>query len=453
MIFRRRQDDTDPEPPPLFGPEARPAAVPPEAGPAAVPPAAPPHGPREPQPLVPFAEHRKDVLARIRPLEPIELGILDAQGCVLAQEAVAVSDLPPFPNSAMDGYALLAMDAVPGAELALVGESAAGSPARTPVGRGQAVRIMTGAPMPPGADAVVPVEQAEEWPGVVRLAAGAEPGQHVRMAGEDVRHGEVVLSSGRVLAPADIGMLAALGYPRVLVRPQPRVVVISTGDELVEPEEPTGLGQIRDANSYTLTAMARDAGASAYRHQIVRDDERALTEAFEGALVHADLVVTSGGVSAGRYDLVKVVLARLGDVRFVRVGMRPGMPQAFGLLPREPDRAVPVFGLPGNPVSAFVSFEMFVRPAIRRLQGRTDTYRPRISAVLDEPLRSPREKVEFVRVRLRREGGAWHARPTGEQGSGILRSVVDADGLAEVPPERTQVAAGERLVVHLLERP
>ena len=407
----------------------------------------------EPAPLAPLDSYRKDVLARIRPLEPIELGILDAQGCVLAQDAVAVSDLPPFPNSAMDGYALLAMDARPGAELELVGESAAGPGPRIPMGPGQAVRIMTGAPMPPGADTVVPVEQAEELGGRVRLHAGAEPGQHVRLPGEDVRDGELVLRSGRVLGPADIGMLAALGYPRVLVRPKPRVVVISTGDELVEPEQPTGLGQIRDANSYTLTAMAREAGAAVFRHQIVPDEERALTEAFEGALVHADLLVTSGGVSAGRYDLVKVVLSRLGDVRFTRVGMRPGMPQAFGLLAREPHRAVPVFGLPGNPVSAFVSFEVFVRPAIRRLQGRTDTSRPRVQAVLDQPLRSPRDKVEFVRVTLRREGAVWHARPTGEQGSGILRSVVDADGLAEIPADRSSVSEGERVVVHLLAQP
>lgn len=407
----------------------------------------------EPEPLVPLDVHRREVLARIRPIEPIELGILDALGCVLAQDAVAVSDLPPFPNSAMDGYALLAMDAHAGVELDVIGESAAGAPARVPVGHGQAVRIMTGAPMPPGADAVVPVEHTAEVGGRVRLFAGVEPGQHVRMPGEDVRQGDLVLRSGRVLGPADIGMLAALGYPRVLARPQPRVVVISTGDELVEPEDPTGLGQIRDANSYTLTAMAREAGASVFRHQIVRDDEAALTESFEGALAHADLLVTSGGVSAGRYDLVKVVLARLGDVRFSRVGMRPGMPQAFGLLSREPERAVPVFGLPGNPVSAFVSFEVFVRPAIRRLQGRTDVNRPRVEAVLGQAVRSPRDKVEFLRVTLRREGGVWHARPTGEQGSGILRSVVEADGLAEIPAERTEVSPGERVTVHLLGRP
>lgn len=443
MSWRRQADQTDPAPPPALQPPVEPQPV--------VPPA--PLHVHAAQDLVPLDAYRRAVLEQIRPLEPIELGLADAQGCVLAQDAVAASDLPPFANSAMDGYALRAADAWPGARLELIGEVAAGAAPRVPVGPGQAVRIMTGAPMPPDADAVVPVELADEHGGVVVLRAGAEPGANVRAAGEDVRHGELVLRSGRVLAPADIGMLAALGYPRVLVRPQPRVVVISTGDELVEPDQPIGLGQIRDANSYTLTAMAREAGASVFRHAIVPDDDAALTEAFEGALAHSDLLVTSGGVSAGRYDLVKVVLQRLGDVRFNRVAMRPGMPQAFGLLPRVPDRAIPVFGLPGNPVSAFVSFEVFVRPAIRRLQGRTDISRPRVQASLEAALQSPRDKVEFVRVTLRRHDGAWHARPTGEQGSGILRSAVDADGLAEIPADRTSMAAGERVTVHLLGRP
>ena len=410
--------------------------------------------PPDPAALIALDEYRKNVLSRIRPLEPIELGLLDALGCVLTHDAVAVSDIPNFPNSAMDGFAVLAQDSGVGAELRVVGEVAAGAASRIPLQPGEAVRIMTGAPLPPGADAVVPVEDTTELGDVVRLHAAVEPGRHVRLPGEDVRVGDVVLRSGRVLEPADIGMLAALGYPRVTVRPHPRVVVISTGDELVDPEQPTGLGQIRDSNSYVLTALCRDTGASAFRHEIVRDDERALTEAFEGAMAHADLLVTSGGVSAGRYDLVKVVLSRLGDVRFSRVGMRPGMPQAFGLLDRgNGDRPVPVFGLPGNPVSAAVSFEVFVRPAIRRLQGRTDVNRPRVQAVLAESLRSPAGKVEFVRVTLRRDGSVWAATPTGGQGSGILSSMVEADGLAEIPADRSTVAAGERVVVHLLVRP
>lgn len=404
----------------------------------------------DPGELVPLAVHRRDVLTRISPLEPIDLALLDAHGCVLAADVVAPADVPPFENSAMDGFAVATDGLEEGAELEVVGEVAAGAGTAVEVGRGRAVRIMTGAPLPAGADAVVPVEVADEAGGRVRLRVMPRPGDHVRPAGEDVRAGTTVLRSGRRLGAADVGMLAAVGRGRAPVYPRPRVAVISTGDELVEPDGALRPGRIRDSNSYTLTAMAREAGATAFRHPIVPDDRRALTEAFEGALSHADLLVTSGGVSAGRYDLVKQVLAQLGDVSFRKVGMQPGMPQAFGFVSRDPGHPVPCFGLPGNPVSAFVSFEVFVRPALRRLQGRTDLNRPRVSAVLDEPLSSPPHKVSFIRVRLERIEGVWHARPTGPQGSAVLRSAVDADGLAEVPVDRTGVDAGEAVVVHLL---
>jgi molybdopterin molybdotransferase len=242
-----------------------------------------------------------------------------------------------------------------------------------------------------------------------------------------------------------VGMLAAVGRTTVLVHPRPRVVVLSTGDELQEPGEQLRHGAIRDANSYALTALAREAGATAFRTPIVPDDRRLLQEAFEGALTQADLLVTTGGVSAGRYDYVKQVLTTLGEVRFSKVGMQPGMPQAFGFL-----GTVPCFGLPGNPVSAYVSFEVFVRPALRRMQGRTDLNRPRVTAVLEDEVESPLNKVSFLRVKLRRSDGTWHATTTGNQSSGILRSVVEADGLAEIPPNRTSLFPGERIVVHLL---
>ena len=403
----------------------------------------------DPAELVPFEQHRHDVLTRVAPLEPIELGLLEAYGCVLAADVVATADVPAFANSAMDGYAVRAQDLDVGAELAIIGEAAAGSPAAAPVGPGQAVRIMTGGVMPQGADAVVPVEQAVEEDGRVRVSAVAAPGQHLRAAGSDVEAGSKVLAVGRRLAAADVGMLSALGHARVLVHPRPRVAVIATGDELAEPGAELGPGRIYDSNSFMLTAMAREAGAVATRHPIVRDDRRSLVEAFEGALASSDVIVTSGGVSAGRYDLVKQVLASLGDVEARKVGMQPGMPQAFGFLGRHRHR-VPCFGLPGNPVSAFVSFEVFVRPALRRLQGRVDINRPRVSALLDTAVTSPPEKISFLRVRLRRDGVSWRATPTGPQGSGILRSAVDADGLAEVPAERTSVQADEPVVVHLL---
>lgn len=408
----------------------------------------------DPSELVPLELYRREVLGRVTPLEPIKLGLLEAHGCVLAEDVVAAMDVPAFANSAMDGYAVRAQEVAEGDELQVVGEIAAGAAKLVDPGAGQAVRIMTGAPLPPSADAVVPVETTVEIEDRVRLRTGPRPGDNVRAAGEDVRAGQTVLEAGTWLGAADIGMCAAVGLDGVLVHPRPRVVVVSTGDELAEPGAPLASGQIRDSNSYTLTTMAREAGATAYRLPIVRDDPRALLEAFEGALAHADLVVTSGGVSAGRYDFVKEVLSRLGDVRFTKVGMQPGMPQAFGCVVRDRSHEVPCFGLPGNPVSAYVSFEVFVRPAIRRLQGRTDLHRPRVTAVLDEPVRSPAHKVSFLRVTLHRlSDGVWHARSTGAQGSGILRSVVLADGLAEVPADVTKVPAGERLVVHLLVDP
>jgi len=410
------------------------------------------HSHGDPAELVSLGDYRRDVLARVGALDPIELRLLEAHGSVLAEDIVAPAPVPGFANSAMDGFAVRAGDTGAGEVLQVIGEVAAGAGDPPEVGRGQAVAIMTGAPVPPGADAVVPVEDTVETDGWVRLRARAQPAAHIRAAGEDVTKGETVLKAGRRLRSADIGMLAAVGRALVLVHPRPRVAVISTGDELVEPGVPLEPGQIRDTNSYTLTALARETGATAFRQAIVPDNRRALTEAFEGALSHADMLVTSGGVSAGRYDLVKKVLAELGDVAFAKVGIRPGMPQAFGFLAgtAQSRQSVPCFGLPGNPVSAYVSFEVFVRPALRRMQGRPDLNRPRVQAVMEVEVASPPHKVEFVRVRLQHTSAGWRARPTGEQGSGILRSVVDADGLAEVPADITRVAAGETVVVHLL---
>lgn len=399
----------------------------------------------EPSELIELNRYRQELLSRIGPLEPLALGLLEAHGCVLSQDVKSDTDIPPFPNSAVDGFAVRSSDAFAGAELDLVGEIAAGQEPGPPLGAGEAVRIMTGAPVPAGADAIVPVEVAEDAGSRVLLREPGQRGDHVREAGEDVRAGDIVLRAGRRLGAADIGMLAAVGATNVLVHPRPRVVVLSTGDELLEPGAPTRPGAIRDANSYSLTALARESGATAFRLPIVPDDRRQLQEAFEGALTQADLLVTTGGVSAGRYDYVKQVLAQLGDVHFNRVGMQPGMPQAFGFL-----GTVPCFGLPGNPVSAYVSFEVFVRPALRRMQGRTDLNRPRVTAVLEDEIVSPADKVSFLRVKLRREEGTWHAALTGNQGSGLLRSVVEADGLAEVPTGRTSLFPGERVVVHLL---
>jgi molybdopterin molybdotransferase len=408
-----------------------------------------PHG----RDLEPLERYRSGVLSRIQALEPIELGLLEAHGCVLAEDVLAPDSIPRFDNSAMDGYAVVAEAVEPGIPLKLVDESAAGSPAERAVEPGTAIRIMTGAPVPAGADAVVPVEQAEEQDDTVVLHAAPRAGDHVRRSGEDVRAGDIVLSAGASLGGAALGMLASVGKARVRVHPRPRVGVLSTGDELVEPGGELGPGQLYDSNSYMLTALAREAGSRCFRQAIVPDDKTQLEEAFEGALTRADVLVTTGGVSAGRYDLVKEVLAGLGDVAFTRVAMKPGMPQAFGFARRDPDPPVPCFGLPGNPVSAFVSWEVFVRPALRRLQGRSDLNRPRVTAILDEPVETPAGKATFVRVLLHQAEGSWRAVTTGAQGSGLLHSVVAAHGLAEVPAERTRLERDERVLVHLLVDP
>lgn len=405
------------------------------------------HGP---QSLVPLEAYRREVLGRIGALEALELGLLEAQGCVLAEDVTAPSDLPAFVNAGMDGFAVRAADAVAGATLAVVGEIAAGASDLPSPGPGQAVRIMTGAPLPEGANAVVPVELVEEGAGTIVLQSPVQPLGNVRPAGEDVKAGTVVLTAGTRLGPAELAMCAAVGRARLSVRPRPRIVVLSTGDELVDPGKALARGQIHDSNSFMLVAQAREAGAVAFRHAGVADDRGALQHAIEGALAQADLLITSGGVSAGRYDLSKQVLAQMGDVAFSRVGVQPGMPQAFGFINQPGGGTVPVFGLPGNPVSAYVSFEILVRPAIRRMQGRCDLNRPRVVAVLDEDVASPDRRVSFLRVTLRRDGERWHATPTGPQGSGLLGSVVAADGLAEVPAAVTAMQAGNEVVVHLL---
>ncbi|HSK90986.1 MAG TPA: gephyrin-like molybdotransferase Glp [Euzebyales bacterium] len=408
----------------------------------------PEHGHSDSASLVPLSEQLQSVIEAVQPLAPIGLALLDAAGCALATDVVAHEDVPSFDNSAMDGYVV--SEETDGDWLTVSGEVAAGDDPTVSVEPGTAVRIMTGAPIPPGGSAVVPVELVEEDGDQIRLQQAPAPGAHIRRAGEAVRAGETVLDAGTVLDAAGIGMLAALGHAYVSVYPQPRVVVVSTGEELADPGVERGAGTIYDANSYVLTVLARQTGAVTVRRMISSDDQHVLRETIEELLPHADLLVTTGGVSAGRYDLVKVVLAELGDVRFRKVGMRPGMPQAFGVVEADPGRFIPCFGLPGNPVSAYVSFEVFVRPVIRRLQGRRDLSRPRISATVEAPITSVDGKVEFVRVALRRRDGEWHARPTGDQGSGILRSLVEADGLAEIPADRDGMDIGERVVVHLL---
>ena len=399
-------------------------------------------------------EHLNQVLSTVRPLALIELPLLDAHGCVLGEDVVAGGALPPFDNSSMDGYAVRHADvagATPEAPVGLhvVGDIPAGSAPGITVQPGLCARIMTGAPMPAGADTVVPVEWTDGGIAQVRVSHVPPAGSYIRRSGEDVRAGERVLEAGAVLAAAQVGLLAALGRQRVLVHPPPRVVVLSTGSELVEPGEIPGPGQVVDANGYALSAAASEAGAHPYRVGIVADDPRALIESIEDHLIHADVVVTSGGVSVGAYDVVRDVLGRLGDVRFERVAMQPGMPQAFGTI--GPD-ATPVFGLPGNPVSALVSFEVFVRPALLRMLGAEHLGRPQVDAVLTAPLRSPPGKRQYARVRVEHDGAQWVAAPVGGSGSHLVAALANSNGLAVVPEDITDLPAGATVTTWLMER-
>ncbi|MET9434698.1 gephyrin-like molybdotransferase Glp [Streptomyces sp. NPDC006551] len=415
--------------------------------------------------------HLDDILAAVSPLEPIELQLPDAQGCVLVEDVTVPVALPPFDNSSMDGYAVRVADVAGATEefpavLTVIGDVAAGAGGLPVVGPGQAARIMTGAPLPPGAEAVVPVEWTdggagggaasgmraasaapEGAGGEVRVHRAAEARAHVRARGSDVQAGDLALEAGTVLGPPQIGLLAAIGRGTVRVRPRPRVVVISTGSELVQPGDELGEGQIYDSNSFALAAAARDAGAISYRVGAVTDDAETLRATIEDQLIRADLIVTTGGVSVGAYDVVKEALTADGRVDFRKLAMQPGKPQGFGTIGPE---HTPLLALPGNPVSSYVSFELFVRPAIRALMGLGDLHRPRVRAVLDadRALTSPAGRRQFLRGTYDAESGT--VTPVGGAGSHLIAALAHADALLVVPEERESVEPGSELDVVLL---
>lgn len=401
--------------------------------------------------LVTIDEHRAVIRRQLPEFEPIELRAEEILGLVLAQDVVGQDPVPAFDNSAMDGYAVQAADVAETTDddpvrLEVIGEVAAGSGDLPEVEPGTAVRIMTGAPVPPGADAVVPVETTVTAGVMIRVHAPVAEGRHIRRAGEDIAAGDQLLRSGHRLRPADIGLLAAVGLPRVLCYPSPRVAILATGDELVPANRPVGPGQIRDANGPMLGALVREAGGVPHRTEIVPDTREALTDAIDSSIGHADAVVATGGASVGAYDLIEQVLDGFGEVTAAKVAMKPGKPQVFGVV-----KGVPIFGLPGNPVSAFVSFDVFVRPVLRRMQGRRDLHRPTVTATLTEPAPGAGPRRHLLRVRLARDDdGGWTARPTGAQGSHLLTSVVRADGIAEIPEDSGGLDAGEQVRVRLL---
>ena len=404
--------------------------------------------------MISVAQHLGRILDVVQPLSPLAMNLLEAHGCVLTEDVVAPAPLPGFDNSAVDGYAVRVADVASATAddpvvLPVTGDVAAGPASPLRVSAGSCVRIMTGAAVPAGADSVIPVEWTDGGVATVVIRRAPVEGANVRRVGEDVASGDTVLAAGSRLGAVQIGLAAAVGRSRVLVRPRPRVVVVSTGSELVEAGQPLGPGRIADANSPALTAAAVEAGAIAYRVGIVPDDPRALEATLEDQLVRADVLVTSGGVSVGAYDVVKEVLSRLGTVSFDKVAMQPGMPQGFGTIGPE---STPVFGLPGNPVSALVSFETFVRPALRKMLGVTPLERPRVQAVTRFELRSPLAKTSYLRVGLSLEKGQHVVTPVSGTGSHLLAGMSRASALAVIPEGVERVAPGDPVEVLVLER-
>jgi molybdopterin molybdotransferase len=391
------------------------------------------------------------VLAAFRPLPDVTLPLLDAAGMVLSKDVVARDNVPPFRNSAMDGYAVRAADTAAATwadpvRLRVTGQIAAGQDEVGTVTQGEAIRIMTGAPMPAGADAVVRFEETREeresasGAAAVCVLRAARPLDNVREAGEDIAAGTVVACRGRALMPPDLGLIASVGQAAVAVHRRPVVAILSTGDEVREPSRDLARGAIRDSNSYVIGALARTWGAEALLLGIARDAVTDLTEKLHAA-TNADLIVTSGGVSVGDFDLVKDVLRREGEVAIWQVRMKPGKPLAFGRIGR-----VPLLGLPGNPVAAAVSFILFGRPAIRRMLGHERLEPYVVDVVTAEAIDNRGQRRHYVRVRLEAAvAGPPVARSVGEQGAGVLSSLAAADALMIVPEELDRVEAGARL--------
>jgi molybdopterin molybdotransferase len=408
--------------------------------------------------LIPPAEARELVLSRARPLGLETVPLAEALGRILGEPLASTDDIPPFDSSAMDGFAVRATDtrgARSGApvELRLVGESRAGAPAARGPEPGEAVRISTGAVLPPGADAVVRVEDTNERDGIVAIEAEVPPGKELRRVAEDVSAGEQVLAAGQVLAASELAVAASVGAGEVRCSRRPRVSIVVTGDELVEPGRPLAGGQIRNTNGIAVEAQAREAGAEVTARTAVGDDYRATVAALESSLA-ADVAVTTGGVSVGPHDHVKPALAELGvEEVFWGVALRPGKPTWFGTFSKPGSSAregpVLVFGLPGNPVSAMVTFRVFVRPALLALQGAEP--RSRLAqAVIDADYAKRPGRAHVVRCRLEARDDGWHVRPTKEQSSHVLTSMLHAEAFAYLEVERGDVRAGERVEIEIL---
>ncbi|GAB4206364.1 MAG: molybdopterin molybdotransferase MoeA [Roseiflexaceae bacterium] len=391
-----------------------------------------------PYPMVPIEEAQRLIAAHTRLLEAEPVDALSADGRVLAEDVFSTEDMPDMPKAAVDGYALRAGDGLVARQV--LAELTAGTAQGITVEPGTAVRIMTGAPLPPGADTVVMVEQTEEQDGVLHIQRAPQPGEAVHTVGQDIGRGALVLARGTVLGPAEIGLLATLGRTRVQVARRPRVAVLATGDEVFEPDALPEAGGIRDSNRYALLAAVREAGGQAISLGIARDDAAVQRAAILEGLEQADLLLTSGGVSMGTRDLIKPLLAELGTVHFGRVAYKPGKPTTFATVR---DRLV--FGLPGYPVSSLVSFEVFVRPVLRRMQGDARPERPRVRVALAQPITPSPDRPECQRATVFWQDGRLMARSTGAQGSSRLLSLLGANALLVVPPGTATYPAGAEL--------
>lgn len=404
--------------------------------------------------MIPVEEARQRILSRVSVLGVERVELSHVLGRVLSEDIVAARDIPPWPNSSMDGYALRAAEtrtassAVP-ARLAIAGRVAAGVIAEHPLRSGEAFRIFTGAPLPEGADSVIPQEEVREEAAVLLVPRPVSAGEFVRPRGEDMRTGETVLRGGRVLGAADLGLLATLGRAQVSVVKRPQVGIVSTGDEIVDLGGVPGPGQIPNSNTYSLMAQVAEAGALPVNLGVAPDRLEDIEERLRWGL-GCDVLITSAGVSVGEHDFVKAALARLGAEQHLwLVDMRPGKPVAFATIPAGLKGALPVFALPGNPVSAMVTFELFVRPALLRMAGHARLDRPVITARARAPIPNPGSRRGYLRVTVTPEAEGWGAQLTGGQGSGILRSMVAADGLAIVPGDTTIEAGGQVKVIVL----
>jgi molybdopterin molybdotransferase len=402
--------------------------------------------------MVTVEEALDKILSRIEPLGFEKVSILEALGRVIAEDIYADRDIPPFDNSGMDGYAVRSEDirnasSYRPVRLEVIEDLAAGFISKKELKQGKAIRIMTGAPIPKGADTIVPVEDTKQEGQFVVIFETVSPGEYIRRAGEDVKIGERVISRGDLFRPAEVGMLASIARSYVSVYQRPMVAILCTGEELVDVDGKVEGVKIVSSNSYTLAAQVKDCGAIPIQLGIARDRKDEIKEKLlQGA--RADVLISSAGVSVGDYDFVKDALNDLGmEMVFWRVAMKPGKPVAFGIL-----QGKPVFGLPGNPVSSMVSFEQFVRPSLLKMMGHRQLFRPVIEAILKEDIRKRPGRRHFIRASVSLENGHYFVALTGAQGSGILKSMVKANGLVVIPEDRELVKSGDKVEVQLLDR-